>query len=199
MIMNYLNRPFCDYIRIIKSLFYTTANRPFFGSIGKMVFIFSPLKIDGKKNIYIDDNVHIYYKTWLFALPITGRGECKLKIGKGCTIGNFNHIIATNSIVIGNNVLTADKVYISDNIHDYVDVGVPIKKQRILQKNVVQIGDGSWLGENVCVIGASIGKHCVIGANSVVTKDIPDYSVAVGSPARVIKRYNFENEKWERV
>ena len=197
--MKYLHRPFNDYIRIIKSIFYITTNRLFFGSIGKMVFIFSPLKIDGKKNIYIDDNVHIYYKTWLFALPITGSGDCKLKIGKGSTIGNFNHIIATHSIIIGNSVLTADKVYISDNIHDYTDIEVPIKKQRIVQKSEVQIGDGSWLGENVCVIGASIGKHCVIGANSVVTKDIPDYSVAVGSPARVIKRYNFENEKWERV
>lgn len=197
--MNYLSRPFGDYVRIIKSLFYTTANRLFLGSMGKMVFIFSPLKIDGKKNVYIGDNVHIYYKTWLYALPITGCKVCKLKIGKGSTIGNFNHIIATHSIIIGNNVLTADKVYISDNIHDYTDIDIPIKEQGILQKSEVQIGDGSWLGENVCVIGASIGKHCVIGANSVVTKDIPDYSVAVGSPAKVIKHYNFENEKWEKV
>jgi acetyltransferase-like isoleucine patch superfamily enzyme len=61
------------------------------------------------------------------------------------------------------------------------------------------IGEGSWLGENVCVIGASIGKHCVIGANSVVTKDIPDYSVAVGIPAKVIKKYNFNKCEWEKI
>ena len=56
----------------------------------------------------------------------------------------------------------------------------------------VEIGDGTWIGENVCIIGASIGKQCVIGANSVVLKDIPDYCVAVGLPAKVIKKYNFE-------
>lgn len=197
--MDYLNRSLSDYIRVIKSILYTTFNRLFFGSIGKMVFIFSPLKIEGKKNIYIEDNVHIYYKTWLFALPKSGCKECMLKIGEGCTIGNFNHIIATHSIVIENNVLTADKVYISDNIHNYFDIKKPIKKQGVIQKRDVLIGEGSWLGENVCVIGSKIGKHCIIGANSVVTKDIPDYSVAVGSPAKVIKRYNFKNENWERV
>ena len=58
------------------------------------------------------------------------------------------------------------------------------------------IGDDSWIGENVCIIGASIGRHCVIGANAVVTKEIPDYCVAVGNPARVIKRYDFEQKDW---
>ena len=197
--MNYLNRPLGDYIRLLKSFVYITTNRFFFGSLGKMVFIFSPLKINGKKNIYIEDDVHIYYKTWLFALPVAGRKECKLKIGKGSTIGNFNHIVATHSIEIGDNVLTADKVYISDNIHDYEEIELPIKEQGIIQKGEVRIGEGSWLGENVCVIGASIGKHSVIGANSVVTRDVPDYSVAVGSPAKVIKRYNFNTKQWEKI
>lgn len=197
--MDYLHRPLFDYIKIIKAFFYTAANRVSFGSIGKMVFIFSPLKIEGKKYIFIEDNVHIYYKTWLYALPITDSENCKLIIGKNSTIGNFNHIVTTHSVVIGNNVLTADKVYISDNIHRYEDIEVPIKEQGVLQKKEVRIGDGSWLGENVSVIGATIGKHCIIGANSVVTKDIPDYSVAVGVPAKVIKKYNFDMGKWEKV
>ena len=84
-------------------------------------------------------------------------------------------------------------------MHGYEDIETPIKKQPIVQKKEVYIGDGSWLGENVCVIGASIGKHCVIGANSVVTKDIPDYSIAVGSPAKVIKQFDFKENKWVRV
>lgn len=64
----------------------------------------------------------------------------------------------------------------------------------------VHIGDGSWLGTHVVIAGnITIGKHCVIGANSVVTKDIPDYSVAVGIPAKVVKRYNFDTKCWERV
>lgn len=94
------------------------------------------------------------------------------------------------------NVLTADKVYITDNLHGYRDVNLAILHQPVIQRNFVEIGEGSWLGENVCIIGACVGKHCVIGANSVVTKDIPDYSVAVGSPARVIKQYCFEKQQW---
>lgn len=69
-----------------------------------------------------------------------------------------------------------------------------------LKNSKVIIGEGSWLGTNVVVVGkVRIGKHCVIGANSVVTKDIPDYSVAVGIPAKVIKKYDFANEEWVKV
>ncbi len=71
--------------------------------------------------------------------------------------------------------------------------------QGVTQKRDVVIGNGSWIGEHVCIIGASIGRHCVIGANSVVTRDIPDYSVAVGSPAIVIKKYDFNLNKWIKV
>lgn len=95
--------------------------------------------------------------------------------------------------------MIAERVYISDNLHGYENIDIPIIKQAIIQKRPIRIGEGSWLGENVCVIGASVGKHCVIGANSVVTHDIPDYCVAVGAPARVIKRYSFEKGEWESV
>jgi acetyltransferase-like isoleucine patch superfamily enzyme len=68
--------------------------------------------------------------------------------------------------------------------------------QPIQQIHEVEIGEGAWIGENVCIIGASVGKGCVIGANSVVTKNIPDYCVAVGAPAKIIKRYSFELNEW---
>ena len=111
---------------------------------------------------------------------------------------DYNHIIATRKILIGKSVLTANHVYITDNLHGYKDVTVPIICQPITQLNDVIIGDGSWIGENVCIIGASIGKHCVIGANAVVTKDIPDYCVAVGVPAKVIKLFDFNTNTWRR-
>jgi acetyltransferase-like isoleucine patch superfamily enzyme len=160
--------------------------------------ILKPLKIEGAKNISIGKKSVIQYKTWLAAVPLTGEKECKIVIGNGCAIGNFNHIYATKSIVIENCVLTADKVYISDNLHGYENPDIPVIQQPIKQISEVIIGEGSWLGENVCVIGAKIGKHCVVGANSVVTKDIPDYCVVAGVPAKVIKQYNFETKRWER-
>ena len=76
---------------------------------------------------------------------------------------------------------------------------MPIMNQPVKVLRKVRIGEGSWLGENVSVCGASIGKHCVIGANSVVTKDIPDYCVAVGSPAKVVKKYDSEKKQWVRT
>lgn len=168
----------------------------FFGNKSSVLF---PLNLGGFENISIGNNVNVAYKSWLAAIPHTGESTCELRIGDGTCIGNFNHIYATKSIVIGKNVLTADKVYISDNLHGYEDITTPIVHQPIKQIGNVIIGDGTWLGENVCVIGAKIGKNCVIGANSVVTKDILDYSVAVGSPARIIKRYCFESNEWLRT
>ena len=69
----------------------------------------------------------------------------------------------------------------------------------MVQLSDVTIGENSWIGENVCISGASIGKNSVIGANSVVTKNIGDYTVAVGSPAKPIKRYCFDTQKWRKT
>lgn len=182
------------FVRRIIGIYY----RVIMGKFGGKSAIDYPLRIECPQNILIGNKVWIKYKTWLAATPIAG-GVSRLVIEDNCTIGNFNHIYATKSIILHKSVLTADKVYISDNLHGYEDLTMPIQEQPIIQKRDVEIGEGSWLGENVCVIGASIGKHCVIGANSVVTKDIPDYTVAVGSPARAIKRYNFESKSWEKV
>ena len=178
--------------RILFNLFHKKK----FHFFGEKSYLLRPLAIDGIENISIGSKVSIGSRVWLAAVPLTGAYQTELIIKDGTCLGNFNHIYSTKSIVIGENVLTADKVYISDNLHGYEDVNVPIMKQPIKQVENVIIGDGTWLGENVCVIGAKIGKNCVIGANSVVTKDIPDYCVAVGVPAKIIKRYCFENNKW---
>jgi acetyltransferase-like isoleucine patch superfamily enzyme len=174
-------------------------NRDKFAFLAPNAFVQKLLRIEGKENIYIGENVVIQKMTWLAAVPITKYSRCCLKIEKGSIIGNFNHIYATECIHIEENVLIADKVYIADNLHQYTEPYIPIMKQPILQLKSIKIGSGSWIGENVCIIGANIGKHCIIGANAVVTNDIPDYSVAVGIPAKVIKRYNHQMCQWERT
>ena len=73
------------------------------------------------------------------------------------------------------------------------------KRQGVGFKAEVEIGDGTWLGENVCVISSKIGKQCIIGANSLVINDLPDYCMAVGSPARIIKKYSHTTKSWERI
>lgn len=155
--------------------------------------------LTGHKRIYVGDNVFVHYKTWLAAEPVTGEKGCKLTIGNGTYIGHFGHIYASSNITIGEKVLIADKVYISDNGHAYKDVSMPVIDQPVRQLRAVVIGDGAWLGENVCIIGASVGRNSVVGANAVVTTDIPDYAVAVGSPAVIIRRYNFEASAWQET
>lgn len=120
-----------------------------------------------------------------------------VSIGSRCLIGRGSGIVGHLGISIGDDVWTGHHIYITDQNHGYENVSMPISKQ-IQPEREVSIGDGSWLGHGTVVLpGARIGKHCVIGANSVVTGEIPDYSVAVGNPARVIKQ--FVNGEWRRV
>jgi acetyltransferase-like isoleucine patch superfamily enzyme len=185
--------------RIIKffwrKLFYFL-NRRKYRYLSSKAYVQKLLRVDGKQNITIEKNVVIQRLTWIAAVPLSNAMDCHLLIGEGSIIGHFNHIFATGEIEIGKNVLTADKVFITDNQHQFDNIHLPIHTQGVKQLSKVIIGDGSWIGENVCIIGASVGKNSVIGANSVVTKDIPDYCVAVGAPAKVIKKFDFENNKW---
>ena len=193
--LGYLRRIIRFFIRFLNSLKW----RMLFKYFGRNSQLISPLRLDGTENIIIGDYVSVGYKTWLAALPLTGEKECVLELQDRVTIGHFNHIFSTKRIVIESDVITAGKVYISDNLHGYKDVNTPIQNQPIVQNREVVIGEGSWLGVNVCILGAKVGKHCVVGANSVVTKDIPDYCVAVGAPAYVIKRYDFVTNRWQNT
>ena len=177
---------------IITQTFYK--NR--FRNIGSGSLICKPLQLDSVSSISIGDFVYIAEGAWLMGNIAKSNS---ISIGSGTTIGHFVHIVGLHSVMIGNNVLIADKVFISDCTHNYEDIRVPIINQDVKELSPVVIGADSWLGENVCVCGASVGKHCVIGANSVVIYDIPDYSVAVGSPARVVKRFDFEKKEWVKV
>ena len=112
-----------------------------------------------------------------------------VRIGDRCLIGRGSGIVGHLAIEIGNDVWTGHHVYITDQNHDYRDTSRPISQQSQPERPV-SIGDGSWIGHGTVVLpGARIGRHVAVGANSVVTGDLPDYCVAVGSPARVIKRY----------
>jgi acetyltransferase-like isoleucine patch superfamily enzyme len=180
--------------KILKKYYYSLIFKKY-SSDSKII---NPLMIEGAENISIGKNVTIQYNTRIAAMPHTGAELCQLIIGDGAYIGCFNHIYATKSIIIESNVLIADRVYISDNIHDYSNPLVPVKDQGVIQKKEVVIGSGCWIGENVSIIGASVGKNSVVGANSVVLEDIPDYCVVAGIPARILKKYNFETLRWEK-
>lgn len=121
-----------------------------------------------------------------------------VSIGDGCLIGKGSGIVAHERVEIGADVFTGHHVYITDANHGYEDPTVSIGRQ-FAPPRPVSIGAGSWLGHGSIVLpGASVGRHVVIGAGSVVTGAIPDFSVAVGNPARVIRHY-VTGEGWVDV
>lgn len=138
-----------------------------------------------------------------FDLP--GTSIKTLVIGKNCEMGDNVHIVAHKSVTIGENCLIASKVFISDTSHgDYNDKNASSPdlppKLRELAYHEVSIGNNVWIGENVCILpGVNIGDGCIIGANSVVTRNIEDNTIAVGAPAKVIKKFCFEKNRWDRV
>ncbi len=110
-----------------------------------------------------------------------------VRIGDRCLIGRGSGIVGHLAIDIGNDVWTGHHVYITDQNHGYEDLDEPISHQ-VMPERPVSVGDGSWLGHGTVVLpGARIGRHVVVGANSVVTGELPDNCVAVGAPARVIR------------
>jgi acetyltransferase-like isoleucine patch superfamily enzyme len=121
-----------------------------------------------------------------------------VSIGDRCLIGKGSGIVAHERVVIGDDVFTGHHVYITDANHGYEDPHLPIGQQ-FAPPRPVSIGAGSWLGHGTIVLpGATIGRNVVVGAGSVVTGDLPDFCVAVGNPARVIRRF-VTGEGWSDV
>lgn len=112
-----------------------------------------------------------------------------ITIGKEVTLGDYCFVNGAGGVIIGDYVLFSDKVNIISENHNYEDVSKAIRFQGVYGKPI-SIGSGSWIGVNVTILsGTAIGRNSVVGANSVVKGEFPDYCVIAGNPARVIKRY----------
>ena len=121
-----------------------------------------------------------------------------VSIGDRTMIGRGSHIVGHFSIEIGDDIQTGPYVYITDQNHVYEDPDMPVGRQWPVER-AVSIGSGSWLGTGVVILpGAKVGRNAVVGAGSVVTGEVPDHAVAVGAPARVVKRY-LPERGWEAV
>jgi len=160
-----------------------------------------PFRYYGLNQISLGEKVIINRDCWIQVLGGQGDDQsAKIVIQAHAGIGMGATISAAHQVTIGEYVLLARNVYISDHAHGYENLDVPIMHQGISGIAPVSIGRNTWLGENAVVLpGVTIGQHCVIGANAVVKTSIPDFSVAVGAPARVVKQFNQNNGRWERV
>lgn len=163
-----------------------------FGAFGRdSVICFPPNALFNEQYIQIGQGTLFGPQITLSAGMVPGQEMVSnpvIAVGDRCLIGKGSGIVGHLEIRIGNDVWTGHHVYITDQNHGYEDLAVPISQQ-VMQERPVSIGDGSWIGHGTVVLpGAHIGRHVVVGANSVVTGDLPDNCVAAGAPARVIRR-----------
>jgi acetyltransferase-like isoleucine patch superfamily enzyme len=171
-------------------------------SISQCNFFIDPsCDIRGITRMSFGNSVVIQKDCWLNIAFNNPNAGPMIVIEEGTNIGRRCTISAANKIQIGRFVLIAPNVFIADTHHEYQNLEIPIMHQGITtHADQVTVGDESWIGINSVIMGNDkIGKHCVIGANSVINKDVPDYCVAAGNPAKVIKVLDPKSGKWVRV
>ena len=162
-----------------------------FKSFGKGTTIFPGTQLEGVRFIELGKGVSVGRRAIITAWPMPGKDPV-LKVGDRTCIGGGCHLTAINRIEIGADVAIGEGVTITDNSHGRVErseLDVHPFRRPLVSKGPVLSGDCVWIGDKATILpGVTIGKGSVIGANAVVTKDVPDYCVAAGNPAVVLKK-----------
>lgn len=176
----------------VKLLFYKK-------KIGKNTYIDKTVNVFGWGYISIGSNTLIGEQTWL---NVNGRIENfeHIKIGNNCYIGRRNLMSSSRELIIGDYVMTNNECKFLGSNHVYSNPMQPYIATGTMNDDILKIGVNTWVGAGVIVLGAvTIGHGSIIGAGSVVTKDIPPFSIAVGNPCKVIKRFDFKGKQWVKI
>ena len=170
-----------------------------FGKFGQGSSIMKGLQVHKPKGIYISNNVRIG-KSCRLSCYSTQSKNGTITVEDNCYIGDYLSIMTADDVLIREDTLFASFVTILGENHGMdPECGIKYGLQDLKGSRVV-ISDHCWIGEKVIILpGVTIGAYCIIGAGSVVTHDIPSYSIAVGNPAKVVKIYSFEQKKWIKV
>lgn len=179
------------YYWALKTLFY----RLFFKHIGFNSYIANIIFLYGGKHIVIENRVRIFP-----GLRMEVHKGGAIVIQKDTSIGQNFHITASNlTLNIGAHTTISGNVFITNIDHDYKNIGIHIMKQEFIVRET-EIGEYCFIGFGAAIqAGTILGKHCIVGTNSVVRGYFPDYSVIVGAPARIIKRYCSETQTWRKT
>lgn len=184
---------------------------PAFSGNPKGLTIELPRKITNPERITIGSNVSLGPGCLLMALTQypgawmkspdrkveTQYFDSRITIGDNVTATERLQVAACDEVIIGNDVMFASNVHINDSLHGYGRTDLPYKYQPLQGIAPIKIGHGCWIGQNVVILpGVEVGELSIIGANSVVTRNIPARTIAAGSPARVIKEWDEERGIW---
>ena len=164
-------------------LFYKALPGVFFQRLGSGTRIYGSLRFGN-----VPSHILVGRNCMLGAgLFLSASDDAHIRIGDNCSINTGCHLVAVSGIDIGDGTMIGEYVSIRDQNHNFADAQLEIREQGFVSKPI-RIGKDVWIGRGVFIgSGIEIGDGCIIGANSVVTKSLPPYSVAVGSPARVVK------------
>ena len=173
---------------------------------GTIRIIRFPFALFGKKYIDFGQRLSVGRNCRIEAYSLDGTKDKRLVFGNDVQLNDSVHIVAMGRVQVGNNVLVASHVFISDNSHgcykglvDDSNPDIP-PMERDYYIKPIEIGENVWIGEGaVILLGVTIGRGSIIGAHSLVNKDVPPYCIVVGNPARVVKRYDFDKCCWMRV
>ena len=187
---------------------------PKFGNTQKNLTIELPRRIINPDRIFIGDNVSIGPGSFLITMrqypnstmkhPIIEtkpqKFNSRIVIGDNVTATGDLQIAAQNEIIIEDDVMFASNIHINDAFHGFENVNEPYKYQPLFRVDPIHIKKGCWIGQNVVICpGVTIGELAIIGANSVVTKSIPDRCIAIGNPAEVVKKWDENTQMWGSV
>jgi acetyltransferase-like isoleucine patch superfamily enzyme len=176
---------------ILRGLLY----KPFFGKYGLPSYIGKPVFIGNFKRIFIGKRVRIFPGA---RIEVIGN-DASIIFEENISIGQNLHITSASQLVIGKNTTILESVMITNIDHDYQEVGKPIWEQKLIIKET-QIGENCYIGYGAVIqAGTILGKQCIVGANAVVRGTFPDYSVIVGVPARIVKRYDEKSKEWKKT
>lgn len=178
------------YIWAIRALIYS----PFFGKFGMPSYLGDPLFLKGIGNVYIGKKVRIFPH-----LRMETQDGGTINIEDDVVISQNVHITSAGNLRIGKSSLILANVFITNIDHDYTEIGQHVVNQKIIIKETT-IGENCFIGMGSAIMaGTILGKQCIVGANSVVRGNFPDYCVIVGSPARIVKKYNLKTQIWEKI
>ena len=185
---------------------------PEFANTPRDLKIGRPFKIANSRSIYMGNNVRLGSGCALLPItrypPRSWLGDHAdendqqifnpmLRIGNGVVSSGLLQIFVQERVDIEDNVMFASNVFINDAAHGYVSANSPYKDQPLFRIAPVRIGQGCWIGQNVVILpGVKIGELSIVGANSVVTHDVPARCIVAGAPARVIRRWDPRADAW---
>jgi acetyltransferase-like isoleucine patch superfamily enzyme len=200
-------RPFADpldlFPRGLTKLYSLWLRRTYpFASVGRDVSFHFTSRVSRQRapRVSIGNSVSVSEHVWLNVATDDPTGEPTIVIDDNCVVASGSIISAKNRIRLERDVNVAQQVLIMDHNHAYEDIEIPIIQQGITEGGTILIGEGSWIGHGAAIVCSrgelTIGRHCVVAANSVVTRSIPDYSVVFGVPAATIRQYDPETRAW---